>query len=536
MTEKRPFFRLQSIIIFLVCGIVAVALLITNVFVTQSVERTARGNLASKAMTVSRIVALSSIVIEGLDNKPNDFLLQEYTGSIRTATDVEFVVVFDMQGIRKSHPKEERIGKHLVGGDEAAALQGNEYISLAKGTLGPSLRAFSPVRTKEGRQVGAVVVGILLDDVEKAVNQNRSIIHWATAFGLVGGMIGAVALARRIKRTLFGLEPFAIAKLLEERNSILQSTREGILAVDSDGIITVINSEAARLFGMAGVSIDAVGQPVENCIPQTRLHEILRTEQAEYDQEQNINGVVVLTNRVPLFVKGELVGALATFRDMTEIRKLAEELTGVNGFLEALRARAHEFLNTLHVIWGLTQLKQYSRLDEYITRVLNESREEVDFVGERIKDPILAGVILSKLSRARESGVAFFIDETSNLPVARDPEIAHGLVTIIGNLLDNAFEAVKDTADRRTDFAIHQSLDSLKLSVADNGPGIPPTMKEQIFEKHFSTKGEGRGYGLFLVARAVEKLGGTIEVIANKERGTVFLVTAPYPAGGDAID
>ncbi len=151
---------MQSIIIFLVCGIVAVALLITNVFVTQSVERTARGNLASKAMTVSRIVALSSIVIEGLDNKPNDFLLQEYTGSIRTATDVEFVVVFDMQGIRKSHPKEERIGKHLVGGDEAAALQGNEYISLAKGTLGPSLRAFSPVRTKEGRQVGAVVVGI----------------------------------------------------------------------------------------------------------------------------------------------------------------------------------------------------------------------------------------------------------------------------------------------------------------------------------------------------------------------------------------
>ncbi len=188
------------------------------------------------------------------------------------------------------------------------------------------------------------------------------------------------------------------------------------------------------------------------------------------------------------------------------------------------------------MIWGLTQLKQYSRLDEYITRVLNESREEVDFVGERIKDPILAGVILSKLSRARESGVALFIDETSNLPVARDPEIAHGLVTIIGNLLDNAFEAVKDTADRRTDFAIHQSLDSLKLSVADNGPGIPPTMKEQIFEKHFSTKGEGRGYGLFLVARAVEKLGGNIEVISNKERGTVFLVTAPYPAGGDAID
>ena len=536
MADKKPVLTLQSVIILLVCGIVALALLIASVFVSRSVERNARENLGNKAMDISRIVALSPVVIEGLEQNKHSGLMQEYTNAIRTAADVEFVVVFDMSGIRKSHPNEARIGKHLVGGDELPSLQGKEYISMAQGTLGSSLRAFTPVRTKDGRQVGAVVVGILLDDVEQVVGQNRSIIHWAAAFGLVGGLLGAIALARRIKRTLFGLEPFAIAKLLEERNSILQSTREGILAIDSDGMITLINNEASRLFGMAGVVSNATGQPVESCIPQTRLHEVLRTRQAEYDQEQDINGVVVLTNRVPLLVKGEVVGALATFRDMTEIRKLAEELTGVNGLLEALRARAHEFLNTLHVIRGLAQLGQYSRLDAYIARVLNESREEVDFVSARIKEPILAGVILSKLSRARESGVSLAIDESSNLPEPLDSEVAHGLVTVIGNLLDNAFEAVQDSAERRTEFAIHQFADGLRIRVADSGPGILPSIKDKMFEKYCSTKGAGRGFGLFLVARAVENLAGEIEVMSAKPQGTVFVVTVPYVTGGDRVD
>lgn len=536
MAKKKPALSLQSVIIILVCGIVALALLIASLFVTRSVEQTARENLGNKAMDVSRSVALSPIVIEGLEQDKNNLLMREYTSAIRTATNVEFVVVFDMRGIRKSHPNEERVGQHLVGGDELPALQGREYISMAKGTLGSSLRAFSPVRTKDGRQVGAVVVGILLDDVEKIVDQNRSIIHLAALLGLICGLLGAVVLARRIKRTLFGLEPFAIAQLLEERNSILQSTREGILAIDGDGLITLINSEAARLFGQAGVTADAVGQPVENCIPQTRLHEVLRTRQAEYDQEQDINGVVVLTNRVPLLINGEVVGALATFRDMTEIRKLAEELTGVNGLLEALRARAHEFLNTLHVIRGLTQLGQYARVDAYIDRVLNESREEVDFVSERIKDPILAGVVLSKLSRARESGVTLAIDASSCLDEPLELEVALGLVTVIGNLLDNAFEAVQEASDRRTEFSIHRVVDGVCVRVADNGPGIIPSIKNKMFEKHCSSKGDGRGFGLYLVAKAVEHMAGEITVVSDNLQGTVFTVTVPCLAGGGCID
>ncbi len=533
---KKPGISLQSKIILLVCGIVAVALLIVNVCVTSSIANIVRDNLGGKAMNISRTVALSQIVVEGLDGERGDQVIRDYTRSVRIATNVEFVVVFDMQGIRKSHPNEERVGQPLVGGDENRALLGEEYISFAKGTLGPSLRAFSPVRAKDGRQVGAVVVGILLDDVENAVNKSQTIIYWATAFGLFAGLVGAVALARSVKRTLFGLEPFAIAKLLEERNSMLQSAREGVLAVDGEGIITVINSEAVRIFGMAGLTSRPIGQPVEQCIPHTRLVEILRTGQAEFDQEQDINGVIVLTNRVPLSVKGEIVGALATFRDMTEIRQLAEELTGVNSYLEALRARAHEFLNNLHVIRGLARIKQYEKLDEYIAKILNESREEVAFVGERIKEPILAGVVLSKLSRARESGVLLIIEENSNLPLSLEQETAHCLVTVLGNLLDNAFEAVKESNDRRTDLSIHYMDGVVTIQVSDRGAGFDPAIKEQLFKKGYSTKGNGRGIGLFLVAKAVEKLGGAIEAEASMLNGAVFRVSVPYPAGGDTGD
>ena len=235
-------------------------------------------------------------------------------------------------------------------------------------------------------------------------------------------------------------------------------------------------------------------------------------------------------------MNGEVVGALATFRDMTEIRKLAEELTGVNGLLEALRARAHEFLNTLHVIRGLTRLRKYERLDAYIDKVLNESREEVDFVSERIKDPILAGVVLSKLSRARESGVSLSIDAASCLDEPLEAETAHGLVTVIGNLLDNAFEAVQETTERRAEFSIRRDDGNIWLRVADSGPGVPSLLTRRIFDRNFSTKGEGRGFGLYLVARAVEQLAGEIGVESDKERGTIFTVRVPVTEGGNRSD
>lgn len=534
--KKKPFLKLQTKIILLVCGVVAVSLIVANALITQNVESNVRENLGMKAMDISRTVAHSPVVISALTKGSDDGSIQEYANAVRDAINVEFVVVFDMQGIRKSHPDLSQIGQHLVGGDELPSLQGEEYISYAEGTRGPSLRAFSPIFSSDGRQVGAVVVGILLGDVEKALLASHKIIYFATLIGLVTGIFFAVLLARNIKRTLFGLEPFAIAKLVEERNAMLQCVREGILAVDKNRMITVANKEARRVLEMAGIPGDPTGRLVDEYIPHTRLQYILSTGKSELDQEQYMNGVAILTNRFPVIVNGEIVGAIATFRDMTEMRQLAEELTGISGYVEALRSQAHEFMNKMHVILGLVRLKCYDQLADYINQIANKQLEEFEFVGHCIHDHVLVGLLLSKFSRAREVGIKMELAGESSLPDSLNIEVTHDLVTIIGNLVDNAFEAAKDSSQKKVRVLIQYREGMVVIEVMDSGPGIDPALAGKIFDRGYSTKAAGRGFGLFLVARAVVRLNGQVQAITDPEGWTCFRVRIPYWMRGEAVD
>jgi CitB family two-component system sensor histidine kinase MalK len=525
--KAKPRFNLQTKVILLVCGVVALALLAANALITNSVESNVRTALGQKAMNVCRIVTHSPIVISGLTGSDNGSI-QGYTNMILDAVNVEFIVVFDMQGIRKSHPDTNLLGKHIMGGDETLALQGHEYISYAEGTYGPSLRAFSPVFTPDGRQVGAVVVGILLGDVERALQESHKIIYIATLIGLLIGISFAILLARNIKRTLFGLEPFAIAQLVQERSAMLQCVREGILAVDKDSIITIANSEAIRVLKLAGIPGDPIGRQVNEYVPHTRLKDVMNTGQAELDQEQKINGVTILTNRVPVVVDGEIVGAIATFRDMTDMRQLAEELTGVNSYVEALRSQAHEFMNKIHVILGMVRLKFYDKLELYITRIANKDIAESELVGQCIQDPVLGGLLLSKFSRAREMGISMVLAEESFLPEPVDAQVTQELVTIVGNLIDNALDAVKDSLSRQVTVLMKYNKNELTIEVMDCGPGIEQTFVEQIFVKGYSTKEEGHGFGLFLVARSIERLNGTIQVVTTPGNGALFKVIIAY--------
>lgn len=218
---------LRSIIILLVCIVVLMSLLLTDLLVSNSTEENVRNQKAEKATDVAKIVANSSEVRRGLAEE-NSEDIQAYTNSIQKELDVLFIVVMNMDGIRQSHPNEAKIGKHFEGGDERRVLKGERYTSVAKGTLDESLRAFVPVYNERNEQIGAVAVGISLVQVEQAVQEGHRRILIGSLFGLLVGIIGAVLLATYIKRTLFGLEPSNIAKILEERSMMLQSVREGV--------------------------------------------------------------------------------------------------------------------------------------------------------------------------------------------------------------------------------------------------------------------------------------------------------------------
>ncbi|WP_286179983.1 DcuS/MalK family sensor histidine kinase [Neobacillus cucumis] len=524
----KPKLRLQAVITLMVCLVVVLAFLVTDLLITYRISSETEKTQANKATQIAKIVAQTPLVIDGLTGKADEKEIQAFASQIRQSTQVEFVVVMDMNGIRKSHPNKDKIGQHFVGGDEKAVLKGKEHVSIARGTLGVSLRSFIPVYDEGHKQVGAVAVGISLEKVNQAVAQSRNIIIFGTFFGILVGIIGALFLARKIKKILFGLEPNEIAKILEERSTMLQSTREGILAVDQAGKITLVNNEAIRLFEKAGIQDPPLGRKIDGYLPNSRLTSVLKSGEHHYDQEQDIGGVTIITNRVPIIVKGKIVGAIATFREKTEIKQLAEQLTGVKLYAEALRTQSHEFMNKLHVISGLIHMKNYEMVSSYITDLVDHQQTEVNFVVSRFKDPVLAGFLLGKLSFARENGSELTIDGEGILPEPRRQETTHELVTILGNLIDNALNAVEDCMIKTVSLMFDYYEGQLVFEIHDTGKGIEESALNQLFIKGFSTKGQNRGIGLYLVKQSIEALNGTIEVISTEGKGTTFIVSLPY--------
>jgi len=515
----------------LVIAVVVMALLITNVLISRSIEIEIKEGIGRQANSVAHIMARSPIVLEGLTNAMSTATMQAYTNESGEEAGVQFIVIMNMQGIRLSHPDATKIGQHFVGGDEAEALAGNEYISVARGTLGDSLRAFVPIVTPGGEQIGVVVVGILMNHILVLVKEVSQVLLVVTLIGIAVGIVGAFILSDNIKKTLFGLEPEAIAKRLEERNVMLQSVHEGIIAVDKQGIITLVNGEALRMLKLAGLHDNPIHKPVKNYVPNTRLMEVIDSGKGELNQEQDFHGVSVLTNRLPMMIDGKIVGAISTFRDKTEVKILAEQLTGVRDYVDALRAQAHEFMNKLHVILGLVKLESYDQLATYINRIVSEHEAEVSFVAKRIREPVLAGFILSKLSLAREKNVVMHLAEESDVPQPKQEQIVHELVTIIGNLVENAFDAVKNSAHKEVELHMYCDGGVLYIHVSDTGKGISPEINGNLFKKGVSSKGDNRGFGLYLVQRSLEELQGDIEFDTRPGEGTVFTVKVPYEGG-----
>ncbi|MED0981310.1 sensor histidine kinase [Bacillus paramycoides] len=526
MKKRKRLWNLWKTITLLVCTVVIFSLLVTDILISHNVERTTEDSQAEKAKTIARIVADDSIVIDGLAGKVDTTLIQVYTNKILKSTDVQFIVVMDMNGIRKSHPNPQKIGHHFIGGDEGPVLKGNEHVSLAEGTLGISMRVFVPVFSETGEQLGAVAVGISADNVKERVKESRHIIYIGVGVGVLVGIIGAILLARHIKKSLFGLEPHRIAKILEERNTMLLSVKEGIIAVDKEANVTLINNEAKRLFKKSGLEEDFIGKDVELYMPNSRIKEVLQTGKVQLNEEQNIYGITIVTNRVPLYVKGEIVGAIATFRDKTEIRKLAEELTGIRLYAEALRAQSHEFMNKMHVVLGLTHMKQYEELQKYVSSMVSEHQYEIGGVMKRIKSPVFAGFLLGKLSYAREKNIKLIISEDSYLPEIYDERIIHELITIVGNLIDNALDAVTNCEKKQVEVGI-QYGDTLIITVHDTGKGIQEDEIDALFIKGYSTKGDNRGYGLHLVKESIQRINGEIYVHSLLGTGTTITIEIP---------
>ena len=522
--------KLQTKLTLLVIAVVFVSISIIISFVaswmTGNIESKARTNI----MNVAEMVAHSREIINALEAKdPNRKIGPYITMQLQNLEQGEYIIVADMEGIRYSHPNPEMIGERFVGGDEYRVVQSGEtYISEATGTLGKSLRAFTPIYDSENkREIGFVSVGTLTHSVETAKHTAILSIILIGLGGLTAGVIGSFLLANNIKNTLLGLEPEEITKLYNEKMGILDAIHEGLIAVDHRGRITLINDAALNILPPENRinKEQLIGKNIEEVIPSTRMINVLETGKSEFEKEQRINNTIIMTNRIPIMNRGKVVGAIASFRDKTEVIKMAEELTGVQKMAWSLRAQNHEFMNKLHTIAGLIQLEEYEEALQFISDVAKVRSNISNILTGNIKDPSLSALLLAKYNKAEECRVTLNIDENSKLTKLPEYMTSEEIVSVVGNLIENSLDEVKNDGTGLIYIKIIEDGHFLTIKMKDNGGGIPVDHRETIYEQGFSTKEGQRGHGMYIVKKIIDESNGKIELVVDD--GVFWNITIP---------
>lgn len=518
---------LQVKLILLVTGLLLLLVGLIGALFSDSVENLLRVQIGRKAVEVARSVALNPAIREGV-RTGNSMDVQTAAEAIRKATGAEFVVIGDTRGIRLSHPDPKQIGEHFVGGDIDAALkEGKSYASESVGTLGPSLRGIVPVRDDRDEIIGFAAVGYLLQNIEVVVREQQWEILRYAAVVVLFGIFGATLIARGLKSVIFGLEPQEIAALFQERNAVIGAIREGIISVDGEGRLTLVNPAARRYLGESP-SADLRGRHLTEVCPCADLERSLGEGEPLFDQEMTVAGRTMVVNILPFGAAG--AGAVASFRPKDELDRLTRQLSQMQEYSELLRAQTHEYTNKLHTIAGLIQIGAHQEALDLVMTESSGYQELIRTLAEAVPDPVVAGVILGKFNRARELKIDFIFDRQSSLTDLPEHLDRNHLLTILGNLLDNAFDAVRDAPRREVRLFLTDLGPDLLFEVEDSGEGVAPQIASTLFDKGVTTKGEtGRGIGLFLVRRALDALRGEITVGSGEIGGALF--TAIIPKG-----
>ncbi len=498
--------------------------------------------IGQRALMVAKTVAAAPVVIEGVQARDVNGLSQ--VARRMTATnEALFIVIGDDDAIRLAHPDPTRIG-YSMGDDEGdfgqkALVEGKAYVARAKGSLGESMRGKAPVIAPgTGDIVGIVSVGYSLEQVEATIRRYNFVLYGVVGLMLLVTILSAIVIAGRFKRAIFGLEPEEIARLFREREATLQSVREGIIAVNREGIITTANRAAYETLDLPS-DTPLAGQPILNVLPESSLMSVLESGEPDFDQEIWLRGRQMVVNRLPVRQGEEIIGVVASFRLRDELDQVSRQLTRIQQYADTLRSQTHEYSNKLHTIAGLIQIGADEEALSLIGSEVSDHQELIHLLLEAVPDPIIAGCLLGKYNRAREMGLQLDIDPDSqmaDLPAAlpRDQ-----LVSVLGNLIDNALDATRlhAGAGGRIKLSMTDLGQELIFEVQDQGPGIPEAEQQRIFEKGVSTKqGEARGYGLHLVRQFVGEWGGSVTVENAPEGGCRFTLYLPKkPEGSFAL-
>lgn len=489
--------------------------------------------IGQRALMVAKTVAASPAVIAGIQQR-DITRLNDLAGRLASTNEALFIVIGDHNGIRLAHPDPGRIGHSMADDDgdygERALQDGDAYVALARGSLGNSMRGKAPVTDLVGGEiVGIVSVGYGVDQVEARIQRYNLVLYGVVGVMLLFSVLAAIAIAARFKRAIFGLEPEQIARLFEEQAATLQSVREGIIAINREGVITTVNRTALETLGLQP-DTPMVGRPLQEVLPESDLQSVLETGIPDFDREVWLHGRQMIVNRLPVRQGNEIIGVVASFRLRDEVDQVSRQLTRIRQYADTLRSQTHEYSNKLHTIAGLIQLGANEEALALIGSEVSDHQALLHLLLDAVPDPVIAGCLLGKYNRAREMGLKLEIDPGSQMADLPPQLPRDQLVSVLGNLLDNALEATR--RHHGEGGTVHLSMTDLGqeliFEVDDQGAGVPESIHDHIFEKGVSTKpGEQHGIGLFLVQQFINRWGGSVTVEKLQPAGSRFTLYLP---------
>ncbi|MCW2738545.1 ATP-binding protein [Nocardioides sp.] len=457
--------------------------------------------------------------------------LTSYTQQVRTNVQASGVYLADPDGVVL-------VSSDFAGRERRIDLGGSTVQQLRTWTgdvddFGtPSIAAQVPIINRGGELLGIAMVA---EEYPTWAERARSVLPDLLTFaglGLALGVAGSFLLSRLIRRRTRGLEPAAIAALADQREALLHSIREGVFAVADDGTITVLSDSARELIGLEG---DVEGRRVDDLDLDPAIRGLLADDAEIRDHVVVLGDQVLVVNRNPVLERGRRVASVTTLRDRTELLALQSELSARQSITNTLRAQTHEFHNQLHTISGLVQLGEYDEVSRLVGTLSRRRAEISDAVTARVEDPAVAALLIAKTSLAAERGVDLRLGADSELP-RLDPESSTDVGTVLGNLVDNAVDASVSVGGTSVEVDLRLHEDTVRLSVADTGPGVPPDRIGEIFRRGWSSKAptvEGRGLGLALVQVVCERRGGGVAVSAGPNgSGAVFEARLPGVQSG----
>lgn len=530
---RFPFFRslafpLRIFLLILVVSVFIIAALAQ--YFTASFEDYLAAHVRDMAMNQAKIIASNDSIITAV--KHRDYKrLATIADKLQSGTDFDYVVIGDTNSIRLYHPNPEKIGYPMQFTKPGALEKGESYFITGKGSIGMAMRAKTPIFDDDGKIIGVVSIGYLISKIDSW--RSDFLLPMAGVFILLLLVLMLLSwfFAAHIRRQMLGMEPKQIARVVRQQEALFSSVYEGLIAVDPDGYITAINRSARKMLGLSSPGRKWLGKPVSEVVQPADFFTQQIAEKRQ-DAMVNFNGLSVIANREAIRSGDELLGAIISFRSKDEIATLNAQLTQIKQYVESLRTLRHEHLNWMSTINGLLQMKEY---DKVLAMVQGESlaqQQLIDSLRGAFADRQVAGLLFGKVQRARELGLTMTIVPGSQLHQLPEGLDSTEFAAIVGNLLDNAFEASLRTqqGNKVVELYLSDEGDDVIIEVADQGCGVPEALREKIFEQGVSTRtdepGE-HGIGLYLIASYVRRCDGVITLEDNSPCGTLFSLFLP---------